>query len=722
MALAAFALPLCAQSPPAKEPRIRLYVKPPNPQPITGQSSPANTGQLIPANTGQFIPAKHDPFIPNFGRLADRVAAGKDEITGTVDCKVLFIGPGKSLTVKARATLKCETIQVAGGRFATEPGATIVFKDAPIDQTTDPVAYGHGLIAIDADIDIRGTPKTSFVRLAAEPQAGDPTLRLESAVTGWLVGDQLLLPDSLEYMREYGIPYSWQGETAAIASISADSKTITLASPLQFAHPGAYDGDGKLRFLAHVANLTRDTVVKSESATGTRGHLLFTGNSRVNIDSAEIVGLGRTKVGPTDSTECDVRGKAAKVGTNQIGRYPVHFHHVTAPPTINGCAIYCPMPNSPFRWGISVHDTNNGTITNNVVYNCSGWGIGTEDGKESNNLFEHNFVCRIGGTGAREDANGGFGQGNEGAGFWFAGADNRVRNDVACNCTTYCFSIVSRDAKVPIREWSGNEGYANLSGISIWNVGAGPTNVLNIPTSTIKDQKFWHISDASQVSYFIAHFVYDGWVDIGSRERLQNSVPLPSGIGFGDYLAADVTIVNADIQNLRYGIIVPPKAGDATDTTGASSPGTFTIKNCHLRNAINIYSGIMQASAGSLPPRKTIIDQVKFERPSVPVNGRSYDIYLEALLPPNQSNNANYVQLDQYLVTAFNAVAGDDFRVYFNEQKADFIVPQTGGNYIGCPAAGLTNEQAWSRFGACLGGEIAPATAQARERIFGLVR
>ena len=66
-----------------------------------------------------------------------------------------------------------------------------------------------------------------------------------------------------------------------IASVAGD--TITLTAPLAFDHKGARTPDGRLEFLPHVGNLTRNIIVRSESATGTRGHTIATHMANVDV-------------------------------------------------------------------------------------------------------------------------------------------------------------------------------------------------------------------------------------------------------------------------------------------------------------------------------------------------------------------------------------------------------------------------------------------------------
>ncbi|MFO0811524.1 MAG: hypothetical protein U0746_23080, partial [Gemmataceae bacterium] len=96
---------------------------------------------------------------------------------------------------------------------------------------------------------------------------------------------------------------------------------------------------------------------------------------------------------------------------------------------------------------------------------------------------------------------------------------------------------------------------------------------------------------------------------------------------------------------------------------------------------------------------------------------------------------SNYIQTDRVLVYDFNGIVGDNFQVYYREQGAGFIVPQTtyygsddNGDGIpdrvdsqGSPEAGLTNAQNWAKYGIAIAGGVAPTTAT-RAGIVGLVR
>jgi hypothetical protein len=105
-------------------------------------------------------------------------------------------------------------------------------------------------------------------------------------------------------------------------------------------------------------------------------------------------------MGVLSSTEFDGEGRLARLGTNQIGRYAVHFHHDFGPKqtpsnghqfTVIGNAV-----DSAQKWGITVHHSHYGLIQDNVVYNSRGAGIVTEDGTESFNVFRSQFLDALG--------------------------------------------------------------------------------------------------------------------------------------------------------------------------------------------------------------------------------------------------------------------------------------------------------------------------------------
>jgi hypothetical protein len=86
---------------------------------------------------------------------------------------------------------------------------------------------------------------------------------------------------------------------------------------------------------------------------------------------------------------------------------------------------------------------------------------------------------------------------------------------------------------------------------------------------------------------------------------------------------------------------------------------------------------------------------------------------------------ANLIQTDQVFVYNFNGVSGDNFQVYYTQQAASFVIPQTGqypaGYIVGAPSSGLTNQQAWAQLSIAIAGAVAPSSATTMSGIDGLI-
>src|SRR5262249_8857502 len=138
---------------------------------------------------------------------------------------------------------------------------------------------------------------------------------------------------------------------------------------------------------------------------------------------------------------------------------------------------------------------------------------------------------------------------------------------------------------------------------------------------------------------------------------------------------------------------------------------------------IDIETMYSVSGPGGLPPRKVVIQDVLFAKVNMPdVIGwcTQRDISMNFIVDNGQRN---LIQLDQVFVYNFNRVVGDSFQLFYNEQAADYVVPQTGSyfNLLGSPEAGLTNLQNWQKYQICIAGAIAPSSATTRDRIYGLV-
>ena len=360
-------------------------------------------------------------------------------ITADVDLSCIEVGGTLAFATDVDTRMRVGTIMVLEngalelGTVAqpTQADATSVIEivDRPF-LDVDPEQLGNGIVVLGR-LSAHGAVKTpTFLRLAKDARAGERALELEGSVDGWRPGDRLVVPDTRQLRAgQNGRHYQPQTEVVEVESVTAAS--VRLTAPLRYDHSGARNGDGTTAFLPHVANLSRNVIVRSENPDGVRGHLIFVSRADVDVRYVELDELGRTKMGILDNTRIAADGRVVKIGTNQIGRYALHFHH-TFGPRATPASGYQFMAvgnaiNGSTKWGIVVHNSHYGLIQGNVVFNTRGGGIVTEDGTESFNVFERNFSLLT--AGSRDAApNNGYSAtlpnpGGEGSAFWFRGPE-----------------------------------------------------------------------------------------------------------------------------------------------------------------------------------------------------------------------------------------------------------------------------------------------------------
>jgi G8 domain len=646
------------------------------------------------------------------------------------------------LTVGTLMVYPNALLQIGTPTSPVAPTATaeVVIADLPLDTTQDPEQFGIGLIGLGR-ITISGDPKTPFARLVAESTPGASSLSTDVSLTGWRNGDKLFLPDTRHLSTALRTTYVPQWEEPSVSS-SAGS-TVALVSPVAFLHEGARDGNDVLTFLPHVANLTRNVIIRSQNPGGTRGHILFATRAEVDVRYALLKDLGRTLVSPLDSTTFDSAMAVTHIGTNQIGRYSLHMHHVMGPttPPADGYQYHLigNVVDGGTKWGIAIHNTHFGLVQGNVVYNVDGNGIATEDGSETNNLIEKNFVGRMNGSGGRGDERGLNDLGWEGSGFWFRGTNNWVRDNVAVNVlkeygfkyfpfyintvkipnfpgadTTVAGQFTSVVGNgIPIKEFLRNEVYgATTGGLTYWWLGTvANTPVANVPVSVVKDLHVWHVWDSAIFHYPANMLTIDGLVVRGKSPSQSPSI----GFKGLDYYARNLLISNADIQGMAYGISPSTHSGGAVQV----------IQDSYLRNGVNIAIGTMWTSAAearSIPPRKIVIRNVRFDTPVTGFPGVPLRALRFAFSPIEVRN---LIQRDDVYVYEYNGVPSDNFKGFYSEQSPSFTVPVTvispyNTHWVeGAPVPGLTNQQTWSLYGLAIGGSIAPC-ATTRPTIDGL--
>jgi hypothetical protein len=563
--------------------------------------------------------------------------------------------------------------------------AEIQIADQPFDLRLDPGQAGNGIIGLGR-IRMHGAVKTpTFARLSAPARRSQTTLVFDGPVDGWAAGDRIVVPDTRHLAdAERGRGFKSRDEQLEIASV--DGATVRLRSPLTWDHPGAHDSRGVSRLQPHVGNLSRNVVVSSERADGTRGHMMFLARADVDLRYVEVRDMGRTRNSAIDSTSFDGQGRAVRIGTNQIGRYAIHFHHnfgPTARPangfqfTLVGNAVV-----NPAKWGITIHNTHYGLVKDNVVYNSRGASIVTEDGNESFNVFDHNFAIRSQGAGDSVPrggyGGGGADPGGDGSAFWFSGPNNYIRNNVAANADAYGFSLAGPSAPMPmpaaaganmlnaaetrpldpmvapVLEFANNEAYGALQiGVDCnWN-------------GVISNVTVWNAAHNGIVGMPAERLVIDGLVVRGDPALLADAQENPAGVWLGNYIGRDIVVRNADVEGLRTGIASPFVSGPLNGGR-AVNPGSVIIERSRFRSYFGVVVGTAYApgTPGASALRTAVVRSSSFEPlsevPRVPASPPAA-ISMNYRMAPGDTTAREPI-----VVQDFNNTPGDSFKVYYS--------------------------------------------------------
>lgn len=641
----------------------------------------------------------------------------------TAEVANLVIGGTLTFANNQAITFKVGTITVlATGilNITSIHAIAVEFKDV---QPSDPGQYGNGLVVV-GQFTVLGNARDALVRLTTEPQVGASQLALATP-TNWQIGDEIFIPDSRHLAtNQIGVNYVANYEIRTIALISQDGLTISLSSPLTYKHPSARNDAGTIIYHCHVVNKTRNIGFSSFNTSGYRAHMIATGAAVVNIQYAKFDGMGRTVTTTNLNNDVIVGGVVTQTGTNQIGRYPLHMHHITgaaSPYLIHGCVI-----TNSRKWPITIHGVSTGTTSNNVIIDGFGAGIACENAATSNSVISGNFVTGMDGTGLREvQDNDVTGWGRAGVGIWLGSALNEVRDNVTNHCKLYGYVFHGFTRTQAINVFADNEVYGAIeSGLAFWDLGLNLVNGVETPTATVESHiinfRAWHFYRHGCFGYPSALVIWDDPVMIGDIARLSNVNETAAGIFHSDYEIRYSTVNNPTIVNLRTGIVVPCSVGDARQSTTTWFP--FTINNGYLNNNVNVLIYGPASTGGVLHGKRQVyINNTSFGTYSI--SSQSPKNIVMTIYPNATFGYRRPLRAQKVLVTNYNQVVGDNFNVYFLEQEASVIVPQTSSvapGLEGTTGSGMTNAQALVAENKCFAAEITPSTST-RSSITGFV-
>ena len=261
------------------------------------------------------------------------------------------------------------------------------------------------IICCGGRMDFHGQPLSrAWVKLGATAKIGDTAVSLADPVTGWKVGDRIIVTGTQAHESAKA-----ESLTEERIIIAINGTKLTFDKPLTMSHLG----DGEYR--AEVANLSRNVVVESAAPDGVRGHTMYHKHSAGSLSYAEFRHLGKKDV---------------------LGKYAIHFH--LCRDTMRGSSVVgCSIWDSNNRW-VTIHGTDYLVVRDNVGYKSVGHGYFLEDGTETYNVIDRNLAVgavhgkRLPKQALPFDA-------NEGAGFWWTCSLNAFTRNVAAECGNYGF-------------------------------------------------------------------------------------------------------------------------------------------------------------------------------------------------------------------------------------------------------------------------------------------
>ena len=647
--------------------------------------------------------------------------------------------------------------------IASNVTARIVFADlGAINKSVDPQQLSRGAILAGKTV-MYGAAKTHRITAATFPRAGDATLRLSSAPSGWRVGDEIVIAGS-------------QGAT------SDEVRTVTAINGATVSFNQALARDHvppKADLNLWVANTSRNIRFESENTAAVlrRGHMMFMHTNDVNINNAGFYGLGRTDKReelndweydipedvPGNENPAPIVFTPIKLNGNNIrGRYALHVHRGGTNP--NGSpAVYkgSVVVDSP-GWGFVNHSSNVEMI-DNVSYDVQGAGFYTEAGDEVGSMIGNIAIRTVNETFRLDDLGaidpdlgldiGDFG--NDGDGFWLSGTRVSVIDNVASGASAHGIifwtdGLIEPDtgrSTVKVSELPNGHLIPNRDTIPVWwaplaevrNNEASNTIVgfrsRYIHSSLYMGEEQGSAFHQSPPQAYIDTLdpVFDGitvWQSrdgvllnynerlslrnvraVGIGARFQHNLGETAAVGVGVDFNNEVTngpgtIENLTIEGYEMGFLAPRH-------------GAWTVNNLNLKNVTDMMFHEMIQEPRNMPMTNVTFGSLD----GTAVAGRDsarrnivLDIHIDTDAP------------DPNFLVYPDTITLDGREIYFDQQRANFVpygeafddeliemseVP-FNRNYLG-----KTNQQLMDNYGVAFGGELLPANAVNDARIVG---
>jgi hypothetical protein len=373
--------------------------RPPQPEGSSQQTNcPHNEVGLVDWNT-LFSPGLGDAVtIPTDTRVIIRHSISTT--LGTIDIppsSELIIGENVNgisldvtgILVRGKLTIGSETCRIESKVVITLHGTR---PSTAVTSVPEPTVKGINVFG--GVISLHGKRYfQTWTRLGATANPGDTSLRLQEDVN-WEFGQEIVLvttamKDSKEWHQnevlkvqsvdnspsvgsvlylQTGIVYKHLAIPAYQAEVGLLSRTIVIQGSALDSDPS--DSEPRKCSGRWIFGNT-DEPCPSKDLTGYGGHIMIHNGGRGFVEGVELFRMGQTNV---------------------LGRYPIHFHGLNDCPQ---CYFRDSSVHKSYYRCISIHATNNMTVSENVAFNVAGYCYYLEDGVEQYNKIHFNLAAHI---------------------------------------------------------------------------------------------------------------------------------------------------------------------------------------------------------------------------------------------------------------------------------------------------------------------------------------
>ncbi len=554
--------------------------------------------------------------------------------------------------------------------------------------------------------------------------------------TDWRIGDQLVLAGTNLNASE--------DEQLTLLGVDGDA---VIVRPLAYYHSFPTTTQPLDRPLnIHLANLTRNAVIRSEStALDRRGHVMMMHMDDVEIDYAAFLDLGRTdKKERINDVLFDEQGHViAGTGTNPRGRYALHFHRGGVVNDGHAATVHGSVVARSPGWGFTNHSSFV-NFTDNVSYDLDGAGFVTEAGNEIGS-FVGNLAIRGHGSGAdyksRMDIQD---FGHSGDGFWIQGPGVTVANNAASGMTgngivlytraltewelqddnapfdqgtlflasNLEFPEVAKDANyaevydLPVRHFYDNEAYGSEIGINLDYFSYRPDVDFVRPRhavqSIVENLTSWNSRTGLAVAYVSQTDIRNATV-IGRIAR-------PAGYGVKAHIkSVGVNFENLHVEGFLYGVTMPRR--------GVNSVVGGYFNNIDNITNMSIQQTLSDGTPVGFPTLENTIRDVTFGTLS-PLVLKGVPQRNVVLTSYNVANKGSFENVFEPMSVILDFGSFHNQRAYFALQSPNAIVFPLIDPLLNLDWIGKTNQQLANEFGLAFGGAVAPDLFATSDQVF----